>query len=139
MRESPGKIPQKGDDSCKMLGKCIEYTTPAKCNPDCDFYNPKDPIAAKALEEKKVEEKANMLIVRMSTLPEFNKKKEFVLLKKHLFEIQSISPKKVILRFKKRLKDTDTMPDGVYCFADKEGNILNAMHTLKTQIGAKRG
>lgn len=115
-----------GDESCKMYGNCVEFTTDDKCNPSCDFYNPKEEGVLPKAVEKAIEEKLERPEVKMehSNLPKFDKIHEFFVIKKHVFLMQSVSPKKIILKFKRKLKDSDKLGDGCYVFRDQKGKLL---------------
>lgn len=54
----------------------------------------------------------NDLTMVQSNLPGFRKQNEIVVLKNKVFRIQSISPKKLILKLIDTSKNT---PDGIYC------------------------
>lgn len=115
----------QGDESCKMYGNCVEFTTADKCNPSCDFYNPKNGVLPEAV-EKAVDKAMERPDVKLeySDLPKFDKVHEFFVMKKHVFLMQSVSPKKIILKFKRKLRDTDKLNDGCYVFRNQKGELL---------------
>lgn len=114
-----------GEESCKMYGNCVEFTTEDKCNPSCDFYNPKDDLLSEKM-EKDIEEQLERPEVKLelSNLPKFDKIHEFFVIKGHVFLMQSVSPKKIILKFKRKLKESDKLNDGCYVFRDQEEKLL---------------
>ena len=119
------------EKKCKMVGNCNEFTTEDKCNSSCDFYNSGDVEILSEEMEKKVEaelkkESLKRPDVRLeySDLPKFDKGHEFFVMKKHVFLIQSVSPKKIILKFKRKLSQTDALQDGCYVFKDQKGEVL---------------
>ena len=82
-------------------------------------------------EEMEAEVKKNPNInLRKSVLDKFDKQHEFVVLKKRIFSIQSVSPKKIILKYKRRLRENDTLPEGLYLFRDKDDKLLDPMKTF---------
>jgi len=74
--------------------------------------------------EKEIQEIKNKPIILRSDLPKFDKMHEFVVLKNHVFFMQSVSPKKIILKFKRKLKEKEALPDGCYIFKDDKGNLI---------------
>ena len=52
--------------------------------------------------------------------------------------MQSISPKKIILKFKRKLKKTDSLADGVYKFQSKNGEDMEAAKVFKKFQQAER-
>jgi len=115
-----------GEKSCKLYGKC-STAKEESCNTDCELYNPKDKTEAKEVEakaEKQAPEKSKINL-QLSNLPKFDKQNEFVVLKKHVFQLQSISPKKVILKFRRKLTKTDKIQDGCYVFRDENNELLD--------------
>ena len=46
------------------------------------------------------------------------------LMKKHVFSIQSVSPKKIVLKFKRKLHGKNILGDGCYVFKNPEGTLL---------------
>lgn len=67
-------------------------------------------------------DRAGLEIVK-SPFSTFNKDNEFVVLKGIVFKIQSISPKKIIL--KQYTVSVDDLADGVYCFRNKRMELKN--------------
>lgn len=67
--------------------------------------------------------KKDLTMVR-STLPGFRKQNEIVVLKNRVFKIQSVSPKKLILKLIDNIKNT---PDGIYCMAINKPNTIAPM------------
>jgi len=118
----------QGEKSCKMFGNCTEFTEIKKCNKDCGFYNSKNEDISKevdqAAEEELKKEEEDKPIIQLSTLPKFDKMHEFVVLKNHVFFMQNVSPKKIILKYKRKLGKKDTLPDGCYVFKDKNDNLI---------------
>lgn len=119
----------KGEKRCKMFGNCTNFTTHETCTTGCEFYVPKNPDEELALEEEVVEneKKERDIVLGYSTLPKFDKKHEFFIMKKHVFVIQSVSPKKIVLKYKRRLNNTDGISDGCYTFKNKEGKLLDPL------------
>lgn len=114
---------------CKLIDNCNHYVSDTLCNPTCDFYNPEDDSVSPELEaliEEEIKKTKNDkdINLKLSGLEKFDKTHEFVVLKKHIFELQSISPKKIILKYKRKLNDTDRIADGVYVFTDKNDKLL---------------
>ncbi len=62
--------------------------------------------------------------LKYSGLAKFSKVNEFIVLKKHVFEIQSVSVKKIVLKFKRKLNKSDSLADGCYVFTDKNDELL---------------
>jgi hypothetical protein len=112
--EAPTVIVEK---SCKMHMDCL-HQTPTTCNVDCEFYNPMQGVEPSTTSQV---EGDHQLALAKSKLEKFDKSKEMIVLKDHVFLMQSISPKKIILKFKKKMKP-GTLPEGTYCFLDKENN-----------------
>jgi len=81
--------------------------------------------------EQKEKKKINLKKSEMDS--GFDKQHEFIILKKHVFEIQSVSPKKVILKYKRKLNKTDHIADGIYVFTDGEDKLL-LPHKVFTQF-----
>lgn len=132
-----------GEQSCKLFQNCPEATVKT-CNVDCEIYNPVDGIEPTTISKKDDVAKeepqglATMSTIKLSDLPKFDKNLEFVVLKKHIFYMQSISPKKIILKFKRKLKSTDTLPDGVYCFHDTAGKEIEFKPVFKAYDISKK-
>lgn len=127
---------------CKMEGNCTEYTIAENCNPTCDFYNPIDEHipedVQKQLDKEEIIKKSNP-ILEFSSLLKFDKTHEFIVLKKHVFQMQSISPKKIILKFKRKLNEKDAISDGCYTFKDQNMKLLNPMKVFrKMDMNAKK-
>lgn len=119
-----------GEKSCKLFQKCPEATEET-CNVDCEIYNPIDWIEPTTESKKDQDsikdtslESLTLSTLKLSDLSKFDKNLEFVVLKKHIFYMQNISPKKIILKFKRKLKSTDTLPDGTYCFSDNNNQKI---------------
>lgn len=133
-----------GERSCKMYGNCNHDIEPKNCNVDCGYYNPlvnvdPDTISKKTEPDiKEIPNKSNDPVLKLSDLPKFDKQFEFIVLKKHVFYMQNISPKKIILKFKRKLKNTDSLPDGVYCFQDKNGALVEFKNVFKILDAAKK-
>ena len=107
---------------CKMEDKnCTEFTIKEKCNADCEFYNPVDDHITEKVEEQIKESKP---VLQFSPLPKFDKNFEFVVLKNHVFQFQSISPKKIILKFKRKLNKAESMQDGCYIFKNPGDGVM---------------
>jgi len=121
----------KLDKSCKMHKNCTEFTTEEKCNPKCDFYNPIDGSTPEKVDEAAEKKLKNEIIITQSDLEKFDKLHEFIILKKHVFAIQNVSPKKIILKFKRKLQKTDKLPNGVYVFKDQNGQLLEPIKEFK--------
>lgn len=125
-----------GERSCKMYGNCTNVSEENKCTVNCGFYHPVEGVPQdtklEESKEKPIEIKKDDPILTLSQLPKFDKELEFVVMKRHIFYMQSISPKKIILKYKRKLKDTDKLPDGIYCFHDRENNKLNVKSVFST-------
>jgi len=78
----------------------------------------------KVKEETPKSKNPNDVNLKSSGLPKFDKAHEFIVLKGHIFEIQSISIKKIIIKNKRKLSDTDKLADGCYVFVDKDDKLL---------------
>ena len=115
----------KGEESCKMFKNCIEYTEET-CNTKCNFYNPKNTDEVLEMPDEVLEEKPTLKL-ELSNLPKFDKKHEFFVMKHHVFQMQSVSPKKIILKYKRKLRDTDGLGDGCYIFKDQKGQLLEPL------------
>jgi len=114
---------------CKMDGNCVEFTTDENCNTECEFYNPVDETIPESIEQQIANSKP---VLQFSNLPKFDKKHEFVVLKKHVFQLQSISPKKIILKFKRKFNQNENIPDGCYIFKNPATEeILNQASVLR--------
>jgi len=108
-----------GERSCKKSGKC-EIASPPTCNVDCVDYEsngePQDSIAkikkSDPVDVTKEVKKGGQ--VQRSILKNFSKKKEFVVLKGLVFNIQSVSPKKIILKLKGKTSKKEPIPDGIF-------------------------
>lgn len=107
-----------GERDCKDWGDC-KIANMGTCNKSCEYYTVnKD---HKAIEAIAPPSEGGPTIVR-STNERYNKKEDMIVLKGDIFEIQSLSPKKMILRLKKNLtesnrKEGNYLPDGVFCFS----------------------
>lgn len=77
-----------------------------------------DNITKEIEKMEKENKKEQNITLTQSKSDKFSKKHEIVVLKKHIFEIQKVSDAKVVLKIKRKLNDTDTVPDGVYIFTD---------------------
>ena len=75
-------------------------------------------------EKEKKPENEKDINLKVSGLGKFDKKHEFMVIKKHIFEFQSVSPKKIILKYKRKLNKTDNIADGCYVFVDKDDKLL---------------
>lgn len=123
MSEQPVKCKLDIGDGCLNLDEHVG------CNPTCTHYNPVDESVSTELEElieEEVKKTKNQkdINLKLSGMEKFNKTHEFVVLKKHVFEFQSISPKKIILKYKRKLNKTDKIADGCYVFTDKNDELL---------------
>ena len=120
-----------GERSCIHFGNC-DIATMYICQCSCNEYisNGKKPDsnAESILKEMKVKNadgkemtKApkDMLVVP-STLPNFSKSKEFVVLKGRIFNIQHVSPKKIILKYKGMVKKEQPIPNGIFCLKEQD-------------------
>jgi len=107
---------------CKMVNDCVHKVNEECPETPCEFYNPIDNHIPEGLEDEiekaEAEEKEAKPILQFSTLPKFDKHHEFVVMKNHVFQFQSISPKKLILKFKRKLNDKENIPDGCYTFTN---------------------
>jgi len=123
----------KGNTKCKMFGDCNHYSEEEadKCTTVCEFYNPKNPEEVVEMPDEVVEDKRPDVKLELSNLPKFDKKHEFMVMKKHVFTMQSISPKKIILKYQRRLKDSDNLADGTYIFKDQQDKLLEPMKVFK--------
>jgi len=128
----------QGETKCKMFGNCTVYDDPKNCTTACDHYNPKNPDEELNLEEVEMPDEIigtspEIPDVRLmfSDLQKFDKNFEFAVLKKHVFTFQSISPKKIILKYRRKLKNTDGLHDGCYIFRGKEDELLEPLKTFK--------
>lgn len=116
--------------ACKLnKGTCNNYDEKVGCGPACEYYNPVDGSVSPELEklvDHEIEKTKNKkdITLKLSGLPKFDKKHEFMVMKKHVFEMQSISPKKIIFKFKRKLNDTDKIKDGCYVFVDRDDKML---------------
>lgn len=118
-----------GERSCKKHSKC-EIASEKTCNVDCIDYvsNGGFPDSTNKFvkEEEAKKEKSPLqkkgISIFKSNLPNFSKQMEFVVLKGHIFTIQSVSPKKIILKFKSMVNTSDPIPDGIFCFRDEDDN-----------------
>lgn len=145
-RETNCKWYEEGED-------CLNFDEEKGCTVNCEYFNPKDDKLPPEVEEKvdskikKIEEDKKDINLKISGLAKFNKKYEFLVLKRMIFEIQSISPKKIILKFKTKLNESDKLTDGCYIFTDKEDEpliphkVFNKFHnnTKKAQKSEKKG
>lgn len=118
-----------GTTKCKMHGNCNLGKEAKDCTTACENYNPKNPnetmeITEEMMEQEKKSKNPNDVNLKISKMERFDTKHEFVVLKKHVFEFQSISPKKIILKYKRKLNKTDQLADGVYVFTDKDNELL---------------
>ncbi len=125
----------EGNTKCKLYGNCPEFTTVDKCTTGCDYYNPKNPdeeidIPEEVIAKAEAEERPEIKLI-FSDLPKFDKIHEFFVMKKHVFMMQSISPKKIILKYKRRLKDTDKLNDGCYIFRNQKNELLEPEKVFK--------
>jgi len=119
-----------GEKRCKMFGNCTHFTTTEACTTACEFYNPKNPEEVVEMPDEIMEEKRPDVVLSLSDLPKFDKTHEFMVMKKHVFLMQSISPKKIIMKYKRKLKETDKLADGCYVFRDQKGELLDPSKTF---------
>jgi len=111
-----------GERSCKKYRNGCEIASMKTCNVSCIDYEsngkkPDSETTMKIIRDTKEPKDLNNEVtgnVLRSTLPKFSKGKEFVVLKKHIFNIQSISPKKIILKFKGMTTKENPLPDGIF-------------------------
>jgi len=68
-------------------------------------------------------EQSNEPTIVPSNLNHFDKHKEFVVLKEKVFNIQSISPKKIILKLKGSVNKQHPLPTGIYCIKEPSGDF----------------
>lgn len=115
----------EGEKRCKLFGGCANFTTADKCNTSCDFYNPKNPDEVLEIPKEVVEEKKSDVTMAPSDLPKFDKFHEFFVIKRHVFIMQSVSPKKIILKYKRKLKKSDNLADGCYIFRNQNNELLD--------------
>ncbi|MDP8268289.1 MAG: hypothetical protein P9L97_06120 [Candidatus Tenebribacter davisii] len=132
MTEQPCKLVPVTDVSC------INFNEVDGCGIDCEYFNPDDDSVSPELEElieKEIKKNKNPqdVNIKLSGLPKFDKTHEFVVLKKHVFAIQSVSLKKIILKYKRKLNDTDKIKDGIYVFTDKDDKLLEP-HAVFTKF-----
>ena len=119
-----------GERSCEQYGKC-ELATMKTCNPDCIEYksNGKEPDVAPKINKtvsdtgNESEKPNNKPMIVPSNLNHFSKKTEFVVLKGKVFNIQSVSPKKIILKLKGAVNKNNPLPSGIYCIKESDGNL----------------
>lgn len=120
-----------GEKRCKMYGNCNHFPTAKECSTGCEFYNPRNPKEIVELPDEILEEKADIKL-EFSDLSKFDKKHEFFVFKKHVFMAQSISLKKIILKYKRRLKKSDdSLTDGCYIFKNQKGELLEPEKVFK--------
>lgn len=134
----------EGNIKCKMFKSCNHYTTVDKCTTACEFYNPKNPnevidIPKEVIAQAEAKEQPDLKL-ELSNLPKFDKIHEFFVMKSHVFMMQSVSPKKIILKYKRKLKKSDNLADGCYIFKDAKGELLQSDKVFKKmdQDKAKR-
>ncbi|MCP4368296.1 MAG: hypothetical protein GY797_09350 [Deltaproteobacteria bacterium] len=122
----------EGNKKCKMFGDCNHYDAekPEDCTTACEFYNPKNPEEVVEMPDEVVEEERPDVKLEHSGLSKFDKVHEFFVMKKHVFQMQNISPKKIILKYKRRLKETDNLADGCYVFRNQKGELLDPSKTF---------
>ncbi|MHA1739238.1 MAG: hypothetical protein ACTSWD_11680 [Candidatus Heimdallarchaeota archaeon] len=114
---------------CKLIDNCNHEQTAETCNDSCEYYNPEDDSISPEMEslvkeEIKKSKNEKDINLKHSAMEKFDKNHEFVVLKKHVFELQSISPKKIILKYKRKLNKTDNINDGIYVFTDRNDELL---------------
>lgn len=118
----------EGNRKCKSFGECEDFTTAEECTTACKSYVPKNPNEVMELPD---EVEAPELKLEYSNLPKFDKKHEFFVMKGHVFLMQNVSPKKIILKYRKKLKESDKLQDGCYVFKDMDGNLLEPSKEFK--------
>jgi len=82
-------------------------------------------------ENKKIQTKQEFTLIK-STGENFVKEKDIVVLKGHMFFIQSISPKKLILKLVRRFKQEETLVDGIFCYIDKNNKFKKNKEVLSS-------
>lgn len=114
-------MPYIGETSCKKHGGC-DVATEKTCNPDCIDYdsNGKEPNTPGKINKP---EKPKGPMIVPSTLKNFSKRSEFVVMKGKVFNIQSISPKKIILKLKGAVNAKHPLPTGIYCIKEPDGVV----------------
>lgn len=132
----------EGERTCKMFGNCTNFTEVEKCNKECDFYATKLGEETPEEVEAQIEIEAAMarpdVKLEVSTLPKFDTKFEFMVIKKHVFTLLKVTPKKITLRLAQVLKDSDGLSDGCYVFKDQQDRMLDPHKTfLKFKREAK--
>ncbi len=106
---------------CALIGEC-NVVSDTTCNSECPSYS--NGLEKAIEQEEKKSKNSQDVNLKLSGLEKFDKKHEFAVLKKHIFEFQSISPKKIILKYKRKLKETDQIADGCYVFTDRDDKLL---------------
>lgn len=111
-----------GERSCVVFGKC-DIANEKICNVDCLSYRcngePPDSVAKFTKSDmppkEPTEPKEKQVQMVQSTFPNFSKTKEFIVLKGHIFHIQSVSPKKLVLKLKGKDKK---LPNGIFALKE---------------------
>ena len=122
----------QGNTKCKLFGNCPNFTTADKCTTGCHFYVSKNPDEMVEISDKvDTEIKGDLIKLLASDLPKFDKKHEFFVMKRHVFILQSVSPKKIVLKYKRKLSNTDGLTDGCYIFRDQKDKLLEPTKVFK--------
>lgn len=128
-----------GEQSCIKYGSC-KTATYMTCNRKCAFYelNP----GYKVMEDVKPEAEGGPQIVR-SPNTTFNKREDMVVLGGKIFEIQSITPKKILLKYRQKMtkaKSGQMLPDGVFCFKvnGKVAEVAKVLRENKIRLAQDR-
>ena len=82
-------------------------------------------------EIEKIQTKQELTLIK-STGENFVKEKDIIVLKGHMFFIQSISPKKLILKLVRRFKQEETLVDGIFCYIDKNNKLKKNKEVLSS-------
>lgn len=74
-----------------------------------------------------------------STSDKFVKEKDLIVLKGHIFMIQSVSPKKMILKLYRKFKPGEVSVDGIFCYT-KDDKFVKFKDVLKKfKLNLKKG
>jgi len=123
---------QEVNKKCKMYGqKCDNFVNVEGCTTGCNYYNPKNLDEVLGLPDEILTEEKPDIILGLSDLPKFDKNFEFFVAKKNVFIMQSVSPKKIILKYKRKLKESDSLTDGCYTFKDQKGKLLEPLKVFR--------
>lgn len=129
-----------GQKDCVLFGSC-KVATVATCNTKCEGYVLDPEYKAVASVAPPSEGGPQ---IRRSEGTKFSKAEDMIVLGGKIFEIQSITPKKMLLRYRQKMSQTakaTELPDGVFNFVigGKVQNVAKVLRENKIRLSQDGG